>query len=88
MGVEVKAAQQGHWQGAMVWRSRRDLEIVTSGVELPTPRWASWTKEEHRVSYSLLGVGVLRPWVRTQGYFKQTLTGVRVWISRSIGCTG
>ncbi|KAK2523374.1 Fbxo16 [Columba livia] len=46
----------------MVWRSRRDLEIVTSGVELPTPRWASWTKEEHRVSYSLPGVGVLRPW--------------------------
>ena len=43
------------------------VESIASGMEVPMPWWASWSSEEHRVSYSLPGVrwvaGVLKPWV-------------------------
>lgn len=75
--------------GAMVWRSRRDLGSVVTGDNALVGIMAhrAWSME-HRVSYSLPGAGVLRPWVRTQRYFKHTLAGVRMWILRSAGRTG
>lgn len=79
----------------MVWRSTRDLRSVGQWrvsplgwyMEVPMPWWASWSSEEHRVSYSLPQVrwviGVLKPCVLVDQDISST--GVRVLVSCSAG---